>query len=186
MVNAPQQRLSRNLANISSRNSAHRCPIVLPDRTIGFQFKPARHCDGLARRDHGEAFQFDARIRKISRYRKNRSQKFMTIDVNEALKALANPTRLAILNWLKDPRTVFPEQEVDPETVGVCVSIIQERTGLSQSTTSLYLAALQRAQLVTSQRIGPGPTTNATMRISMPSSRRCKKESRAAHPCISD
>ena len=33
--------------------------------------------------------------------------------------------------------------------------IIQERTGLSQSTTSLYLAALQRAQLVTSQRIGP-------------------------------
>ncbi|MEN1565502.1 transcriptional regulator, partial [Pseudomonas aeruginosa] len=43
----------------------------------------------------------------------------MTIDVNEALKALANPTRLAILNWLKDPRTVFPEQEVDPETVGV-------------------------------------------------------------------
>lgn len=82
-------------------------------------------------------------------------KKFMTIDVNEALKALANPTRLAILNWLKDPRTVFPEQEVDPETVGVCVSIIQERTGLSQSTTSIYLAALQRAQLVTSQRIGP-------------------------------
>ena len=79
----------------------------------------------------------------------------MTIDVNEALKALANPMRLAILNWLKDPRTNFPEQEVDPETVGVCVSIIQERTGLSQSTTSLYLAALQRAQLVTSQRIGP-------------------------------
>lgn len=79
----------------------------------------------------------------------------MSIDVNEALKALANPMRLAILNWLKDPRTNFPEQEVDPETVGVCVSIIQEHTGLSQSTTSLYLTALQRAQLVTSQRIGP-------------------------------
>ena len=79
----------------------------------------------------------------------------MTIDINEALKALANPMRLDILNWLKDPRKSFPEQEVDPETVGVCVSIIQERTGLSQSTTSLYLAALQRAQLVTSQRIGP-------------------------------
>lgn len=63
--------------------------------------------------------------------------------------------RLDILNWLKDPRRSFPEQEVDPETVGVCVSIIQERTGLSQSTTSLYLTALQRAQLVTSQRIGP-------------------------------
>ncbi|WP_313037549.1 ArsR/SmtB family transcription factor [Stutzerimonas nitrititolerans] len=79
----------------------------------------------------------------------------MNIDVNEVLKALANPMRLDILNWLKDPRKNFPEQAVDPETVGVCVSIIQERTGLSQSTTSLYLTALQRARLVTSQRIGP-------------------------------
>ncbi|WP_404800034.1 ArsR/SmtB family transcription factor [Aeromonas simiae] len=97
-------------------------------------------------------------MRELGKYlniEKNRYQKFMAIDVNEALKALANPMRLAILNWLKDPRTAFPEQEVDPETVGVCVSIIQARTGLSQSTTSLYLAALQRAQLVTSQRIGP-------------------------------
>jgi DNA-binding transcriptional ArsR family regulator len=35
------------------------------------------------------------------------------------------------------------------------VSIIQEKVGLSQSTVSLYLTALQRAQLVSSQRIGP-------------------------------
>lgn len=79
----------------------------------------------------------------------------MTIDVTEALKALDNPTRLAILSLLKDPKTNFPEQEADPERLGVCVSIIQERVGLSQSTISNYLAALQRAQLVTSQRIGP-------------------------------
>ena len=79
----------------------------------------------------------------------------MSIDVSEALKALDNPTRLNILCWLKDPRHHFPEQEVDHEQVGVCVSIIQDRVGLSQSTVSLYLAALQRAQLVTSQRIGP-------------------------------
>ncbi|BFN25493.1 HTH-type transcriptional repressor CzrA [Pseudomonas sp. SCT] len=79
----------------------------------------------------------------------------MSIDVSEALKALDNPTRLAILTLLKDPKTNFPEQEVDPEQLGVCVSIIQERVGLSQSTVSNYLAALQRAQLVTSQRIGP-------------------------------
>jgi len=79
----------------------------------------------------------------------------MSIDVSEALKALDNPTRLNILSWLKDPRHHFPEQEVDPEQVGVCVSIIQDRVGLSQSPVSLYLAALQRAQLVTSQRIGP-------------------------------
>nr|WP_257899402.1 helix-turn-helix transcriptional regulator [Rhodococcus qingshengii] len=80
--------------------------------------------------------------------------KSVSIDVSEVLKALNNPTRLAILGWLKDPRKNFPEQEIDPEQVGVCVSIIQERVGLSQSTVSLYLAALQRAQLVTSQRIG--------------------------------
>ncbi|AZZ47328.1 ArsR family transcriptional regulator [Pseudomonas sp. Choline-3u-10] len=79
----------------------------------------------------------------------------MSIDVSEALKALDNPTRLAILTLLKDPKTNFPEQEADPEQLGVCVSIIQERVGLSQSTVSNYLAALQRAQLVTSQRIGP-------------------------------
>nr|WP_067296579.1 helix-turn-helix transcriptional regulator [Marinobacterium profundum] len=79
----------------------------------------------------------------------------MSTDVSEALKSLDNPMRLAILNWLKDPRKHFPEQEIDPEEVGVCVSIIQKRVGLSQSTVSLYLTALQRAQLVTSQRIGP-------------------------------
>ncbi len=79
----------------------------------------------------------------------------MNIDVSEALKALDNPTRLAILTLLKDPKTNFPEQEADPEQLGVCVSIIQERVGLSQSTVSNYLAALQRAQLVASQRIGP-------------------------------
>lgn len=82
------------------------------------------------------------------------ADKSVTVDVSEALKALNNPTRLAILGWLKDPRKNFPEQEIDPEQVGVCVSIIQERVGLSQSTVSLYLSSLQRAQLVTSQRIG--------------------------------
>lgn len=79
----------------------------------------------------------------------------MTIDINEALKALANPTRLQIMTWLKNPREHFPSQEADPQQIGVCVSIIQDKVGLSQSTVSLYLAALQRAQLVSSQRIGP-------------------------------
>lgn len=79
----------------------------------------------------------------------------MTIDVSEALKALDNPTRLAILSLLKEPRKNFPEQNVDPQQIGVCVSIIQEKIGLSQSTTSNYLTILQRAQLVSSQRIGP-------------------------------
>lgn len=79
----------------------------------------------------------------------------MNIDLSEALKALDNPTRLNILTLLKNPRENFPEQKADPEQVGVCVGIIQERVGLSQSTVSNYLTALQRAQLVISQRIGP-------------------------------
>ncbi|MBK5415465.1 ArsR/SmtB family transcription factor [Pseudomonas sp. TH31] len=79
----------------------------------------------------------------------------MTLDLNDIIKALSNPTRLQIMLWLKDPRVHFPTQERDPEEIGVCVSIIQEKVGLSQSTVSLYLTALQRANLVTSQRIGP-------------------------------
>ena len=79
----------------------------------------------------------------------------MSIDVSEALKALDNPTRLAILGWLKNPGKHFRDQELDADQYGVCVSVIQERAGLSQSTVSLYLSSLQRAQLVTSQRIGP-------------------------------
>lgn len=79
----------------------------------------------------------------------------MNINVSEALKALDNPTRLAILSLLKNAKQNFPEQEADADQLGVCVSIIQERVGLSQSTVSNYLAALQRAQLVTSQRVGP-------------------------------
>ncbi len=78
----------------------------------------------------------------------------MSTNIRDALKALDNPIRLAIVGWLKDPRRNFPEQEVDPEQVGVSVSAIQERTGLSQSTVSHYLTALERAQLVTSKRIG--------------------------------
>ncbi|MBJ9977859.1 helix-turn-helix transcriptional regulator [Pseudomonas sp. S75] len=79
----------------------------------------------------------------------------MSVELSEALKALDNPKRLQILSMLREPRKSFPEQEVDPDEVGVCVSIIQARVGLSQSTISLYLTALQRARLVTSQRIGP-------------------------------
>lgn len=80
----------------------------------------------------------------------------MKNEVTEILKALNNPTRVEILRWLKSPAEnfVLEDHKVDPEEVGVCVSRIQERAGLSQSTISLYLAALQRAGLVSSQRIG--------------------------------
>ena len=78
------------------------------------------------------------------------------MDINEAIKTLGNPMRMNILTWLKTPRQHFDvsNQLVDADEVGVCVSIIQEKSGLSQSTVSAYLAALQRAGLVRSNRIG--------------------------------
>jgi len=71
------------------------------------------------------------------------------------LKALSNETRLKILAWLKDPKRNFGRQEVgDFDTDGVCVSLIQKRSGLSQSTVSSYLALLTRAGVVKAKRVG--------------------------------
>jgi DNA-binding transcriptional ArsR family regulator len=73
-----------------------------------------------------------------------------------ALKALANPVRLQILGWLRDPVAEFAEYEpiADRETVGVCASHIQAKSGLAQSTVSAYMTTLERAGLVRSTRIG--------------------------------
>jgi DNA-binding transcriptional ArsR family regulator len=73
-----------------------------------------------------------------------------------ALRALSNPTRLHLLVWLRDPERNFPLEGAiaDPIEVGVCVSHIQARTGLAQSTVSAYLAELERAGLVTATRVG--------------------------------
>jgi DNA-binding transcriptional ArsR family regulator len=68
-------------------------------------------------------------------------------------KALANPVRRDILNWLKDPHVHFAHQQHSLE-LGVCAGLIDARTGLSQSTVSAHLATLQRAGLVASQRVG--------------------------------
>jgi DNA-binding transcriptional ArsR family regulator len=72
----------------------------------------------------------------------------------EVSKALSNPTRLAIMGWLRDPRRHFDPQQDDIDEVGVCVTQIQEKAGVSQSTASQYMQTLQRAGLVTSSRRG--------------------------------
>ena len=77
------------------------------------------------------------------------------MELIEIFKALSNPTRLKILEGLKDPVKNFPPQdEGDVLVEGVCVSSIQEGIGLSQSTVSSYLATLQRVGLVEVRRIG--------------------------------
>lgn len=74
----------------------------------------------------------------------------------DALKALSNPIRLQILSWLRDPEGNFSLEGAiaDPVEVGVCVTHIQARTGLAQSTVSAYMAELERAGLVHATRIG--------------------------------
>lgn len=76
-----------------------------------------------------------------------------TIDVDAIHKALANPVRRQILAWLKEPDTYFSEQS-HPLQFGVCAGLIDQRTGLSQSTVSAHLATLQKAGLITVQRVG--------------------------------
>jgi DNA-binding transcriptional ArsR family regulator len=66
-----------------------------------------------------------------------------------ALKALANPTRLAILSDLKRPAEVFPPQ-VDGsfEVEGVCADFIRERLGIAAATASRHLTLLCEADLL--------------------------------------
>ena len=79
-------------------------------------------------------------------------------DIVKISQALANDTRLQILDWLKNPKENFPPCEEFPfevnEELGVCVSRIQKKSGLSQSTISNYIDQLERAQLLTSKREG--------------------------------
>ena len=75
------------------------------------------------------------------------------MDIDAIHKALANPVRRQILQWLKDPHRHFAEQE-HPLDFGVCCKLIDQRAGLSQSTVSAHLATLQRAGLVSTRRVG--------------------------------
>jgi DNA-binding transcriptional ArsR family regulator len=76
------------------------------------------------------------------------------METQEIFKVLANETRLHILQWLKEPELNFPPQELDARTIGVCVSSIQKKTGLAQSTVSHYLSMLEATGLVVSTRQG--------------------------------
>lgn len=74
----------------------------------------------------------------------------------EALKALANPTRLQIMAWLRSPEESFAEYApiADRAVVGVCVTHLAAKSGLAQSTVSAYMSTLERAGLVRATRVG--------------------------------
>lgn len=77
------------------------------------------------------------------------------MNILEINKALSNETRIKILAWLKTPEENFPpHKDLGHFRDGVCVQYIQEKAGLSQSTTSHYLSLMERAGLITGTRHG--------------------------------
>ncbi len=80
------------------------------------------------------------------------------MDSEQVFKALSNPIRVKILNWLKAPEENFPPMEHLPESEKgkgyICVSVIQEKLGITQSTVSLYLREMKQADLLISKRVG--------------------------------
>lgn len=76
------------------------------------------------------------------------------MNIHLALKAIANERRFQILQWLKEPSQHFSSSHCDVEEAGVCVGLIEEKIGLSQSTVSQYLQQLQQAELIVMERSG--------------------------------
>lgn len=76
------------------------------------------------------------------------------MDTLNVLKALANPKRLKILECLKEPKAHFHSSHCDVSKDGVCVGLIEQKIGLSQSTVSQYLLQLQQAGLIIMERRG--------------------------------
>jgi len=69
-------------------------------------------------------------------------------------KALANKSRLEILQYLKDPKQHFDSSPMNSIKDGVCVGLIHKKMDLSQSTVSNYLGILEDAGLIQSKRFG--------------------------------
>ena len=76
------------------------------------------------------------------------------MDLETALRALANDRRLQILEWLKRPVDGFPPQ-IDGDLVkdGVCGLSIAQRLEVSQPTASEHLNIMVRAGLIQGKKI---------------------------------
>jgi ArsR family transcriptional regulator len=69
--------------------------------------------------------------------------------------ALANASRLSILEWLGDPENAFPPQvHGDKDEDGVCGAFIAEKLGVTPATASAHLKILTDAGLVRAKRVG--------------------------------
>lgn len=73
----------------------------------------------------------------------------------EQSKAFAGEPRILILKWLKEPHAHFSHQVTgDPALIGVCVSLITEKLGMSQPTASRHLDLLKKAGFLSVKKIG--------------------------------
>jgi ArsR family transcriptional regulator len=70
------------------------------------------------------------------------------------LRALSNPRRMTIVQWLADPTAHFPPQR-DGDLIddGVCVGFITKKIELSQPAVTEHMQVLAAANLVTSKKI---------------------------------
>ncbi|GAA5012763.1 helix-turn-helix transcriptional regulator [Acinetobacter puyangensis] len=76
------------------------------------------------------------------------------MDTDAIFKALANPMRRQILQWLKSPEQFLSADECDGFAKGVCAGQIEKLGQLSQSSMSNHLSVLQQAGLITVQKHG--------------------------------
>jgi DNA-binding transcriptional ArsR family regulator len=76
------------------------------------------------------------------------------MDLDLIFKALANPTRRQILEWLKSPEQFLSVEECGNFQRGVCAGQIEKLGQVSQSTMSNHLSVLQQAGLITATKHG--------------------------------
>ena len=76
------------------------------------------------------------------------------MDIDLIFKALANPTRRQILEWLKSPQDFFSEEQCGGFTRGICAGNIEKLGNVSQSTMSNHLSVLQQANLIQAEKYG--------------------------------
>ena len=76
------------------------------------------------------------------------------MDIDLIFKALANPTRRQILEWLKHPEQFLSSDECGDFRRGVCAGHIERLGNVSQSTMSNHLSVLQKAGLIQVEKYG--------------------------------
>ena len=78
-----------------------------------------------------------------------------SMDIDVISKALANPLRREILQWLKQPEQFLPVQECGGSFErGVCAGHIERLGKVAQSTMSNHLSVLQQAGLIKVEKYG--------------------------------